>query len=125
MVRRVYDDRVVFHAGDALLCPGVSLHHLPGHTLGLQAVRVDTDRGPVVLASDASHFWANLEREIPFPIVADVPAYLESLRALRKLAPSLDHIIPGHDPQVLARFPAEPGIADVVRLDLPPRPRAN
>jgi glyoxylase-like metal-dependent hydrolase (beta-lactamase superfamily II) len=125
MVRRVFEDRVVFHAGDALLCPGVSLHHLPGHTLGLQAVRVDTGRGPVVLASDASHFWANLEREKPFPIVADVPAYLESLRALRKLAPSLDHIVPGHDPQVLARFPAEAGVADVVRLDLPPRPRAN
>jgi hypothetical protein len=51
-----------------------------------------------------------------------VPAYLESLR---KLAPSIDHIIPGHDPQVLARFPAEAGVADVVRLDLPPRPRAS
>jgi glyoxylase-like metal-dependent hydrolase (beta-lactamase superfamily II) len=125
MVRRVYDERVVFHAGDALLYPGVSLHHLPGHTLGLQAVRVDTARGPVVLASDATHFWANLEREIPFPIVADVPAYLESLRTLRKLAPSIDHIIPGHDPEVLARFPAEAGTKDVVRLDLPPRPRAT
>jgi glyoxylase-like metal-dependent hydrolase (beta-lactamase superfamily II) len=125
MVRRVYDQRAVFHAGDAVLCPGVSLHHLPGHTLGLQAVRVETERGPVVLASDATHFWANLEREIPFPIVADVPAYLESLRALRRLAPSLDHIIPGHDPQVLARFPPEPGLRDVVRLDLPPRARAD
>ena len=60
MVRRVYDGRVVFHAGDSALCPGVTLHHLPGHTLGLQAVRVETARGPVVLASDAAHFWANL-----------------------------------------------------------------
>ncbi len=111
MVRRVYEERVVFHAGDATVCPGVTLHHLPGHTPGLQAVRVDTGRGPVVLASDASHFWANLEREIPFPIVADVPAYLESLRTLRRLAASIDHIIPGHDPQVLARFPAEAGMA--------------
>jgi glyoxylase-like metal-dependent hydrolase (beta-lactamase superfamily II) len=124
-VRRVYEERVVFHAGDAVLCPGVTLHHLPGHTPGLQAVRVDTGRGPVVLASDASHFWANLERDIPFPIVADVPAYLESLRTLRRLGASLDHVIPGHDPQVLARFPAEAGVADVVRLDLPPRPRAQ
>ena len=125
MVRRVYEDRVVFYAGDTVLCPGVSLHHLPGHTLGMQVVRVDTERGPVVLASDATHFWANLEREIPFPIVADVPTYLESLRKLRKLAPSIDHIIPGHDPLVLERFPAEPGISDVVRVDLAPRPRAN
>jgi glyoxylase-like metal-dependent hydrolase (beta-lactamase superfamily II) len=124
MVRRIFDGRVVFHAGGATLCPGVTLHHLPGHTLGLQAVRVETARGPVVLASDVAHFWANLEREVPFPIVADVPAYLESLRALAALAPSIDHIIPGHDPGVLARFPAEAGVADVVRLDLAPLPRS-
>ena len=120
MVRRTFAGQVVFHAGDALLCPGVSLHHLPGHTLGLQAVRVHTQRGPVVLASDAIHFWANLERATPFPIVADVVAYLEALRRLRALAPSIDHIIPGHDPGVLARFAAEPGTRDIVRLDLPP-----
>ena len=125
MVRRVYQQRVIFHAGDSQLYPGISLHHLPGHTLGLQAVRVDTARGPVVLASDAIHFWANLEREIPFPIVADVPAYLNSLRTLRKLAPSQDHIIPGHDPQVLARFPGAEGQVDIVRLDMPPRDRSS
>jgi len=119
MVRRVFDGRVVFHAGDSVLYPGVTLHHLPGHTLGLQAVRVETERGPVVLASDAAHFWANLERETPFPIVADVAQYLESLRTLRRLAPSIDHIIPGHDPLVLERFPRHAGYADIVRLDLP------
>ena len=124
MVRRVFDGRVIFHAGDSVLCPGVTLHHLPGHTLGLQAVRVETARGPVVLASDAAHFWANLERETPYPVVADVAQYLESLRALRKLAPSMDHIIPGHDPGVLARFPAAAGLRDIVRLDLAPRARA-
>jgi glyoxylase-like metal-dependent hydrolase (beta-lactamase superfamily II) len=124
MVRHVFDGRVVFHAGDSVLCPGVTLHHLPGHTMGLQAVRVETARGPVVLASDAVHFWANLERETPYPVVADVPQYLESLRALRRLAPSIDHIIPGHDPGVLARFPAEPGLLDIVRLDLAPLARA-
>jgi glyoxylase-like metal-dependent hydrolase (beta-lactamase superfamily II) len=124
MVRRIFDGRVVFHAGDCVLFPGVTLHHLPGHTPGLQAVRVDTARGCVVLASDAAHFWANLEREIPFPIVTDVPRYLESLRALRELASSLDHIIPGHDPEVLARFPAEGGTRDIVRLDLAPLARA-
>lgn len=121
MVRHVFGGRVVFHAGDSELCPGVTLHHLPGHTLGLQAVRVDTARGAVVLASDAAHFRANLLRETPFPIVADVPAYLESLRTLRRLAPSVDHIIPGHDPDVLRRFPAVGGVADAVRVDLSPR----
>jgi glyoxylase-like metal-dependent hydrolase (beta-lactamase superfamily II) len=123
MVQRVFDERVVFHAGDAELYPGVTLHHLPGHTPGLQAVRVQTARGPVVLASDAIHFWANLQRAIPFPVVADVVAYLEALRKLRTLAPSIDHIIPGHDPEVLQRFVVEPGVADIVRLDLAPLAR--
>jgi glyoxylase-like metal-dependent hydrolase (beta-lactamase superfamily II) len=120
MIRRTFDGRVVFHAGDAELCPGVTLHHLPGHTLGLQVVRVHTERGPVVLASDAIHFWANLERATPYPVVADVVAYLEALRKLRTLAPSIDHIIPGHDPGVLQRFPAEANTRDIVRLDLAP-----
>jgi len=121
MVRRLFAGRVVFHRGDDTLFPGITLHRLPGHTPGLQAVRVQTERGPVVLASDAAHFWANLERETPFPILVDIPAYLDSLRALRALAASLDHIIPGHDPAVLARFPGEGGLSDVARLDLPPR----
>lgn len=121
IVRHAFAGRVVFHAGDSVLYPGVTLHLLSGHTPGLQAVRVDCGRGAVVLASDAAHFWGNLERATPFPVVADVPAYLESLRRLRALAPSIDHIIPGHDPGVLARFPAEAGIADAVRLDLAPR----
>lgn len=123
MIRRTFAGRVVFHAGDEELYPGVTLHHLPGHTPGLQAVRVQTARGPVVLAADAIHFWANLRRQTPFPIVADVVAYLEALRRLRGLAPSLDHIIPGHDPGVLMRFPAEPGTHDIVRLDLAPTER--
>ncbi|HEY1898189.1 MAG TPA: N-acyl homoserine lactonase family protein [Steroidobacteraceae bacterium] len=123
MVRRIFDGRVIFHAGDAQLYPGVTLHHLPGHTPGLQAVRVQTARGPVVLASDVIHFWANLERATPYPVVADVVAYLEALRKLRSLAPSIDHLIPGHDPGVLQRFPAEPGTQDIVRLDLLPSAR--
>jgi glyoxylase-like metal-dependent hydrolase (beta-lactamase superfamily II) len=122
-VQRIFAERVVFHAGDDELYPGVTLHHLPGHTPGLQAVRVQTARGPVVLASDAIHFWANLQRAIPFPVVADVVAYLEALRKLRTLAPSIDHIIPGHDPEVLQRFVVEPGAADIVRLDLAPLAR--
>ena len=40
MVRRVYDGRVVFHDGDDEIAPGVTVHHIGGHSRGLQAVRV-------------------------------------------------------------------------------------
>jgi len=121
MVHMLFEGRVAFHAGDGELLPGITLHQLGGHTPGLQAVRVNTRRGPVVLASDATHFWANLTRAAPFPIVVDVQQYLQSHQRLLQLAPSLDHIIPGHDPAVLTRFPAEPGTTDIARVDLPPR----
>ena len=60
MVRRVYAGRVVFHDGEAEIVPGVSVHHIGGHSRGLQAVRVKTRRGYVVLASDVAHFYAHL-----------------------------------------------------------------
>jgi glyoxylase-like metal-dependent hydrolase (beta-lactamase superfamily II) len=119
MVRRVYENRVQFHDGDAEIAPGVSVHLIGGHTMGLQAVRVATRRGAVVLASDASHFYANMEQTRPFPIVWSVADMVDGYRKLRSLADSAEHIIPGHDPLVLERYPAPSsslqGIA--VRLD--------
>ena len=123
MVRRVYAGRVRFHDGDAELAPGVSLHHIGGHTLGLQVVRVRTARGWVVLASDAAHFHANFLEARPFPIVLDVGRMVEGYARLRALADSDAHIVPGHDPLVLARYPApEPALGGIVaRLDVAPR----
>lgn len=122
MVRRVYAGRVRFHDGGAELAPGVSLHHVGGHTAGLQVVRVHTARGWVVLASDAAHFYANFRQVRPFPIVYDVAKMVDGYARLRALADSDDHIVPGHDPQVTMRYPgASPTLQGVaVRLDLPP-----
>lgn len=106
MVRLVYGDRVIFHDGDDDIAPGVSVHHIGGHTRGLQAVRVHTARGWLVLASDASHYYANMDDGNPFPIVENVTDMLEGHRRIGKLADSHDHIVPGHDPEVMRRYPA-------------------
>ena len=106
MVRNTYAGRVKFHDGDAQVAPGVSVHLIGGHTMGLQVVRVATRRGWVVLASDASHFYANMEEARPFPIVYNVADMVEGYARLRSLAESPAHIIPGHDPLVLERYPA-------------------
>ncbi|WP_136420006.1 N-acyl homoserine lactonase family protein [Herbaspirillum sp. ST 5-3] len=106
IVRGVYKDRVVFYAGDAELAPGIQLLLVGGHTAGLQAVRVHTARGWVVLASDASHFYENIHRDSPFPIVFHVGDMLDAYRRLLSLSDTPDHLIPGHDPLVLQRYPA-------------------
>ena len=53
MVKLNFKGRVEQHNGDFELAPNVTLHHVGGHTPGLQIVRVMTKRGWVVLASDA------------------------------------------------------------------------
>lgn len=50
---------------------------------GLQAVRVHTRVGWIVIASDASHLYANMNEMRPFPIVFDVGRMLEGYRRLR------------------------------------------
>ncbi|MGH7089316.1 MAG: N-acyl homoserine lactonase family protein [Stellaceae bacterium] len=119
-VRNVYAGKVRFHDGTSEIAPGVTLHLVGGHTAGMQVVRVPTARGWVVLASDAAHYWANLRQAHPFPIVLDVGKMLEGFRLMAELADGPDHIIPGHDPAVIERFPALPGHPDIVRLDAKP-----
>ncbi len=121
-VRKVYADRVVFHDGTSELAPGLTLHLVGGHSKGLQVVRVYTRRGWVVLASDATHLYANIGRSIPFPLVYSVGDMMEGFNRVRALADSEDHIIPGHDPQVMHRYRAPDAASEgvVVRLDEPP-----
>lgn len=106
MVGKIFAGRVQFHDGDSDLAPGITLHRVGGHTDGLQVVRVRTERGWVVLASDASHYYANMQREQAYPIVYNIGDMLEGYATLRRLADTDEHIIPGHDPLVLQRYPA-------------------
>ena len=122
MVRRNFRGQLKFHDGDSELAPGITLHKLCGHSAALQAVRVKTKRGYVVLASDAAHHYAHMEQNRAFPALHDLPQLLEGYKTLKHLATSPAHIVPGHDELVLKRYPAASAAAEGIacRLDLPP-----
>jgi len=122
MVRKVFAGRVCFHDGDDEIVPGVTVHRIGGHSMGLQSVRVKTKRGYVMLAADAAHLYAHIDQERIFPITYNVAEVLEGYTTLKKLAGSANHIVPGHDPQVLTRYPAaKPGLEGwIARLDVEP-----
>ena len=65
-----------------------------------------------------------MEQNRAFPIVYNVADMMEGFNTLRKLATSPRHIIPGHDPLVMKRYPVpKPGFDDwIVRLDVDPAP---
>lgn len=119
-IRCLYEGRLAFHKGSSQLADGISLHHVGGHTKGLQVVTVRTARGEIVLASDAAHYWLNIRERSPFPIVVDVEGMLEAHARIESLADGPYHIIPGHDPKVLEFFPRLPGNRNIAMLHAHP-----
>ena len=115
-VKRLFSGQVVFHDGDGEVAEGVTVHRIGGHSRGLQSVRVRTDAGWLVLASDATHFYENIWCGKPFPIVVDLEDMLTGFGTLERLASRRDLVVPGHDPLVMQLFPRD--LADhIVRLD--------
>ncbi|MFI7616132.1 N-acyl homoserine lactonase family protein [Nonomuraea terrae] len=110
LVRENFAGRVTQPDGDHEVLPGVGVHHVGGHTPGLQVVRVRTAAGHAVVASDASHFYANIEGDRPYGIVTCLPAMYDAFDRVRALADSAELIVAGHDPLVLDRYPAVPGL---------------
>jgi|SRR5581483_5783415 len=118
LVRANFDGRVRMHQAAAEVAPGLTIHPVGGHTPGMQFVRVHTRRGWVVLASDATHFYENLERGRPFPAVVNVPETFDAFERLIEAAPSPEHIVPGHDPIVMRKYKAPSRELEGIAVDL-------
>ena len=102
------------NGGEAEIAPGVRVHHVGGHTAGMQIVSVRTARGTAVLTSDASHYYANYEQDRPFNTLHDLPGTYRAFARIRALASAPDLIVPGHDPLVLERL--QPVVDGIVML---------
>jgi glyoxylase-like metal-dependent hydrolase (beta-lactamase superfamily II) len=122
IVRGLYDRRLQLHEGGWEFAPGINVHLVPGHTPGIQVVSVNTARGKVVLASDSTHYYENMETGEPFATTYDAAQVVAGFKMLEELADSTRHIVPGHDPLVMRRYPAASKDLEgiVVRLDADP-----
>lgn len=104
LVRLNYEGRLAFVDGSREIVPGVTVHHVGGHTAGMQIVTVAHARGRAVVASDASHYYRNFAERIPFNTLHDLPGMYAAFAKIRELASSEDLVLPGHDPLVLERL---------------------
>lgn len=127
VVRLNYAKRVKFYEGPAEVAPGISIHPVGGHSVGLQFVKVNTAAGTLILASDVAHFYEHLETRRLFPGLVSAPDMFAAFEAVEEAAGPQQHIVPGHDPLVMQLYPAPSpeleGIA--VRLDGPPPKRGT
>jgi glyoxylase-like metal-dependent hydrolase (beta-lactamase superfamily II) len=116
MLRLHQEGRVRLVDRDAReIVPGVTVYTGGRHTFASQYVGVRTRAGCVVIASDNVYLYENLDKHVPIAQTFDAQANLRAQDRMKALAASTKLIVPGHDPEVFARFPkVDEGIA---RLD--------
>jgi glyoxylase-like metal-dependent hydrolase (beta-lactamase superfamily II) len=111
------DGRLTLIKGQHTHQPGIELVEVGGHTPGQLIVTAATGTGTVVLASDALHFYEEVERDRPFAILADLPGMYRAYDLLADLASQPNTwLVAGHDPEVRTRFaphPAGPAVTDL------------
>jgi glyoxylase-like metal-dependent hydrolase (beta-lactamase superfamily II) len=119
LVRRaVADGRVRLTDGTEQILDGVTAIQIGGHSAGQQVTVVRGRSGDVALASDAVHFYEELELERPFAVMHDLERMYDAYGLLKGLARTGTTVVPGHDPGVQERFPhvGRAGAATAVRV---------
>lgn len=93
--------------GSELVSPGVGAILVGGHSPGQLSLIVKTGAHPVLLASDAVHYYEEFERGLAFEIYVDLDEMVRGYGLLRRVAEETSAVlVPGHDPEVCERFPA-------------------
>lgn len=113
LVRARDEGRVTTFDGETDLGGGLRLVEVGGHTPGQLIALADVDGdepggepGTAVLATDALHFYEEMDADRPFSVVADLAAMYAGLDTLNDLKRRPGHaIVAGHDASVGERFP--------------------
>jgi glyoxylase-like metal-dependent hydrolase (beta-lactamase superfamily II) len=114
------EGRLTLITGQHTIAPGIELVEVGGHTPGELIVTAATGAGTVVLASDALHFYEEVERDRPFAILADLPGMYRAYDLLAGLAAKPGTwLVAGHDPAVRTRFAPYGASPDVTDLGTP------
>jgi glyoxylase-like metal-dependent hydrolase (beta-lactamase superfamily II) len=99
----LFDERIT-------VADGIEVIRVGGHTPGQCVVRVATANGPVLLASDALHYYEEGEKAMPFVSVADLVAMYAGFETIDAMAAGGGaSVVSGHDPATLDRFGRDGG----------------
>ena len=120
-LRELRDSGRLTLAGRAVaVAPGIELTEVGGHTPGQAIVTVATGAGPVILASNAVHYYEELERDRPFSTVANLADMYAAFDQIREMgAEPGARVVAGHDPLVAERFGGRAG-QDVIQISALP-----
>jgi glyoxylase-like metal-dependent hydrolase (beta-lactamase superfamily II) len=98
-------DRLALLKGDREILPGIECLLAPGHSVGLQAVAVNTADGTAIAGSDCAHLFRNYQEDWPSALIVDLVAWMKTYDKLRERASSGDLLFPGHDRIMSEKYP--------------------
>lgn len=101
------EHRLTRFGGHHDVAPGITAIEVGGHTPGQLIVKVEGEGGPVLLASDAVHYYDEVDLDRPFLMVADLPRMYDAFDQVSRIAAEpRTAFVAGHDPAVFTRFAA-------------------
>ncbi len=105
LAARVTTGAVTLMDRETVVAPGVTVAEVGGHSPGQSVVFVEGRQGPIVLASDAVHFYEEVDRDRACAILVDLQLVYRAYDIMREAVRGGGRLVPGHDPLVMDRFP--------------------
>jgi glyoxylase-like metal-dependent hydrolase (beta-lactamase superfamily II) len=105
LARLIKSGRVKLVDGNQEIIEGVNVWIGGKHTFQSQFVSARTTAGVVVFASDNAYLYENLERRLAIAQTLDAASNLRAQDRMLALVVDRRFVIPGHDPEVMKRFP--------------------
>jgi glyoxylase-like metal-dependent hydrolase (beta-lactamase superfamily II) len=96
---------VTLIAGEHEVAPGVVSIEVGGHSPGQTILAVEGQNGPILLTSDAVHFYEEIERDRACGVLHDLARVYGAYDTIRQHSERGARVIAGHDPLVMDRFP--------------------
>lgn len=97
-------------SGEYQVADGITAIEVGGHSPGQTILAIETERGRVVLASDAVHFYEEIERDLACGVLVDLDRVYRAYDTIRELLDEAGAtLLAGHDPLVMDRFESIPG----------------
>jgi len=99
------------------VAPGIRVIVAGGHTPGQLMVEVQTRTGTVLLASDVVHYDEELDTDVPFAFLSDLPELYRAFDVVRAARAAGTTILAGHEPGILNRYADRvPGLGDLTAI---------
>jgi glyoxylase-like metal-dependent hydrolase (beta-lactamase superfamily II) len=98
---------VLLEGDDQEIIPGIKAYTGFRHSFNSQYVLVATGGSRIVIASDNTKFYYNLEhlKSLPATGTFNTTAYVTAMRRMKTLVADTAFIVPGHDALLFTRFP--------------------